>query len=391
MRATFKTRLWTAAFAVLTSVTATEILGLSNPASGQETLRNRRGEVVETSEASARTTSPQDANLTELRDEVRALRQEVQRVLQLLESQAPRTKIARPKTSGQGNRGTAVEGKKDTSLVYAKTYAVVDLVAPLQPARSATIDNRGAAAVPAAPRADFGPLEELIMSHVAPDSWERAGGDATIQRFPNNLSLVISQTQQNHEKIATLFEKLRRGHERIILETRIITQANAEQYGLEISGQKARTLSFKEASSLAERAQSDRQANLIQSPVISIPAGQVANIRLPVGAAGELHLLIHAQVEDDSDAIRLGLAVNANDAVEALRSNTSILVRKGQAMIVDLTERLANNHSEQDLSLAGRLRSAESTTSNTANTARTLLVVTPKIEYEELLGIPSTP
>ena len=58
--------------------------------------------------------------------------------------------------------------------------------------------------------ADFDSLIELITSTVEHDSWmENGTGQGEIQPFPTNLSLVISQTQKVHEKIADLLEQLR--------------------------------------------------------------------------------------------------------------------------------------------------------------------------------------
>ena len=54
----------------------------------------------------------------------------------------------------------------------------------------------------------------LLMAHiqntVEPDSWMSSGkGDAEMQPFPKNNSLVVSQTQANHEKLRNLLESLR--------------------------------------------------------------------------------------------------------------------------------------------------------------------------------------
>lgn len=48
--------------------------------------------------------------------------------------------------------------------------------------------------------ADFGELIELIKNTIAPDTWVDAGGSGAIERFPSNLSLVISQSQEVHEQ-----------------------------------------------------------------------------------------------------------------------------------------------------------------------------------------------
>ncbi len=52
--------------------------------------------------------------------------------------------------------------------------------------------------------ADFDSLIDLIVSTVASETWaENGGGEAEIRPFDGNLSLVISQTQDVHEEIAT--------------------------------------------------------------------------------------------------------------------------------------------------------------------------------------------
>lgn len=392
MRTMTNIRLWVGALTVLACVTVASIV-LSSNAAAQEVTPRKGVDKIETSAAKPGSLSPQDAKLIELRDEVRALRQDVQRLLRLLESQATEGKQAGPKDSGETKRSTTTNHEKSTSRLYQKVYAAADLLLLGERAVKADADDRSAAPppVPAAAQADFDSLEELIMANVAPNSWERTGGDATIQRFPNNLSLVISQTETNHKRIAELFEKLRRGHDRITLETRIITLADAARLDLTLSPHKPQILSAQELKSLLENAQSDRRASLVASPVLSVPSGQVANIRLPLADSGEMDLLIHADVEDDSHAIRLGLVVNAKDAVEALRSNASIMVRRGQTVILDVTERLTLVDGEQDTSLSGRLESAERAPAGSGEKIRTLVVVTPASEEEALLGIPSTP
>ena len=72
--------------------------------------------------------------------------------------------------------------------------------------------------------ADFDTLIELITTTVEPDSWDEVGGPGTIADYPNNLSLVISQTQEIHEKISDLLEQLRRLQDlQVTIEVRFIT------------------------------------------------------------------------------------------------------------------------------------------------------------------------
>ena len=76
-----------------------------------------------------------------------------------------------------------------------KIYPVGDLVLPL---------NSTAETEP-----DFDSLIEMIKSTVKPTSWDDSGGVGTLSEFENTLSLVISETEDVHEEIDLLFERLR--------------------------------------------------------------------------------------------------------------------------------------------------------------------------------------
>jgi general secretion pathway protein D len=85
--------------------------------------------------------------------------------------------------------------------------------------------------------ADFDSLIDLIISTVEHDSWlENGTGEGEIQPFPNNLSLVISQTQRVHEQIADLLEQLRRLQDlQVTIEVRFIrlTDSFFERIGVD--------------------------------------------------------------------------------------------------------------------------------------------------------------
>ena len=57
--------------------------------------------------------------------------------------------------------------------------------------------------------ADFDTLIDLITAPIAPTTWDDVGGEGSIQGFPTNLSLVVSQTQDVHQQIADLLAQLR--------------------------------------------------------------------------------------------------------------------------------------------------------------------------------------
>jgi general secretion pathway protein D len=75
-----------------------------------------------------------------------------------------------------------------------------------------------------ATQADFDTLIDLITSTIAPTTWDTVGGPGSIEGFPTNLSLVISQTQDVHEQIADLLDQLRRLQDlQVTIEVRFIT------------------------------------------------------------------------------------------------------------------------------------------------------------------------
>ena len=72
--------------------------------------------------------------------------------------------------------------------------------------------------------ADFDALIDLITQTIDDDTWLDAGGEGTIAEFETNLSLVVSQTQEVHEKIADLLKQLRRLQDlQVTIEVRFIT------------------------------------------------------------------------------------------------------------------------------------------------------------------------
>ena len=73
-------------------------------------------------------------------------------------------------------------------------------------------------------QADFDSLIELITTTIAPDSWTEIGGEGSISPYENNLTLVVSQTQEVHEDIVDLLEQLRRLQDlQVTIEVRFIT------------------------------------------------------------------------------------------------------------------------------------------------------------------------
>jgi general secretion pathway protein D len=85
----------------------------------------------------------------------------------------------------------------------------------------------GPGGVSAGIKPDFDSLTELITSTIAPQTWQEVGGPGSIAGYENNLSLVVSQTQEVHEQLADLLEQLRRLQDlQVTIEVRFITLAD---------------------------------------------------------------------------------------------------------------------------------------------------------------------
>ncbi len=71
---------------------------------------------------------------------------------------------------------------------------------------------------------DFQPLMSLIETTIAPDDWQNTQGEGTISPYVNNLSLIVSQTQEVHDQIQDLLSQLRKLNDvQIVVEVRFIT------------------------------------------------------------------------------------------------------------------------------------------------------------------------
>ncbi|MEL7496331.1 MAG: hypothetical protein AAFN77_01885 [Planctomycetota bacterium] len=72
--------------------------------------------------------------------------------------------------------------------------------------------------------ADFTPLIDLIRGTIATESWDDAQGLGTIRPYVQNLSLVVSNTQEVQDQIQDLLSKLRELNDvQIVVEVRFVT------------------------------------------------------------------------------------------------------------------------------------------------------------------------
>lgn len=324
-------------------------------------------------------------DISALRAEVRSLRAEVSRLQESFGSRPTRRKSLQISLRHHPNPG--YESRRTQTL--ARTYSVADLVFAVPDQAAAQADSLAGHA-DAGTQTDFASLEELITSNIEPKSWKQAGGQGTIERFPRNLSLVITQTAEIHEQIADLFEQLRRAAElQVSLRCYLITLPAKASLNIELPAAGTKRMPAHESSAIVEQAQADKQTSLFSLPTVTIWPAQVANFKWSPAESQEAEALIHAAVAADRRSARLSVAVNASDAMDALRSSTSLDVPDGETLIVDITDRLRPPAQGERLSLAARLRAAGAgTVVSSENAVRTLLLVTPVIiapEEEEAL------
>lgn len=112
---------------------------------------------------------------------------------------------------------------------------------------------------------DFDSLIELITTTIAPQSWQEVGGPGAISGYENNLSLVVSQTQEVHEQIADLLEQLRRLQDlQVTIEVRFITLADNffERIGVDFDV------------SIDDNTNLNQQFAFLPAPVNNIPLAQ---------------------------------------------------------------------------------------------------------------------
>lgn len=107
------------------------------------------------------------------------------------------------KQEGVNQLVAAVSGPR----LIVKTYPVADLVTPATTFAGTAV-------------ADFDSLIDAIIVHVSPADWmENGTGQGEIQSFPTNLSLVISQTEANHQAVAALLEQFRQAQRTVAAPT----------------------------------------------------------------------------------------------------------------------------------------------------------------------------
>jgi len=174
------------------------------------------------------------------------------------------------------------------------TYPIADIIVPI-PGKSSDGDK--------ALFADD--LVQIITKTIAPTSWEKLGGNGSIQYFPNAMAIVVNQTASVHGEIASLVAGLRRlTDEQICVEMRLLTVTPSmakhlylaiDEHGQPISSVAASNsqptpftaMADKQLAALMKMAQSDDATVVQQLPKMTLFNAQRARLTESRVAAGD--------------------------------------------------------------------------------------------------------
>jgi hypothetical protein len=305
-----------------------------------------------------------------------------------------------------------------------RVYAVADFAAPGLRPLSVARSDAGWAATPAAaptvvpgsqatidpdgPTVALAPLQTLIETVVAPESWTGKGGSGQIRIHAATSSLVIRQTPAVHQQIATLLSKLRREMDlQIALELKFVRFSDRDWFaqlnwpekqerlpeGIALSP--ARAAEFRILDEVHER---DATARI---PKLTFFNEQVAEFSLPLGddnSAKPLAVALGLVVDDDRRGLRLNLACNASNRQEALAGARSFHLASDESLLIDLGPEAVAQSVRADAVLnkvpyLSRLfRSVSAHTQGGDPAPSLMLLVTPRIiVVEEELGLKRNP
>jgi hypothetical protein len=273
---------------------------------------------------------------------------------------------------------------------YTVTYSVADLVLPLPKVVIGQGTSPDAKERVASEQPDFDTLIDIITGTIKPTSWEDVGAPGTIRGDPRTLSFIISQTQEVHEEITSLFEQWRRlGDITVLFDTRVVVVPGdvVPEGSLEKIDEWATapnlmsnagrpntlrtTLDAQQLKRLFDTA--CKSGNVAAFRRFTTINGQMAAMSVP-GEKGKTHWIdVQSIVSNDRRRVRLTLVLDQKQTVLASVSD-------GRALAVDLAP--AADKSQEH----GRPPADAK-----ARPARRLLLITPRIliakEEEERLGV----
>ena len=249
---------------------------------------------------------------------------------------------------------------REPSRVFAKTYYVEDLVTLVTPVfvPHAGMKSSGpkTIAIPAGGsqshdhKRDFATLMELITGSIEPGSW-MPNGIGAIEKFPSNLSIVVSHTEEVHERIAELLQQLRSLQFRTAFETRVIgLTKNGSVTALSeesVSSNNAQPqpdelaviqLTDRHTRMLLQAAQQDPASNVSEATNIVLLERQIGNIVFGDDDS-KTNLQFYWTANKDRRSIDLRCRIGAFEATDvAVHSQTPVNITNGNSLVLDVTK-----------------------------------------------------
>lgn len=233
-----------------------------------------------------------------------------------------------------------------------KVYPVADLVIPMA-AEPIIVSLDGKPAKNSPPphlNPDFEALVNLVTTTIHPDSWESVGGQGSISCSENTLSLVVTQRPEIHERLAEIFEQLRRIQDVQILyklQQVQIDQESFECWASERGGDLLDLAKFKVTSAVLSSQDALKYRDRVKSktirdfPRLTVFNGQQVELcnsqpdglRLVPG----LQLLGVIAADIQSFRIRIGAGTGDGKFRQATASQL-VSVRHGSSLLIDLAE-----------------------------------------------------
>lgn len=234
------------------------------------------------------------------------------------------------------------------ACIFPRVYHVADLVVPLPgPAvvrwheddRERREQQPPGATV--APKPDFDTLINLIRSSIAPQSWKSVGGPGSIEGFPTNLCLIVSQTAEIHGQIAELLQDLRRLQDvQVTIETRVVGLADADlqEIGVadarELAGSGHRLLSDAEMRKLMRSVQDREQNGIAFAPKVTLFNGQPVTLQLGTPAS-PYTLELRPQAAEDRQSVQLRYAASGAETAEIPNDQPPLTIAAGETLLID--------------------------------------------------------
>lgn len=325
---------------------------------------------------------PAGDDVRELRNDLRELHRDVRRLIELLESRKDAPKEAtseRPRSSDAGDTLTT------------KVYAVADLVVPIPEIVRLSLnadvwqadrESRQAPGIDPNIQANLIALTKLLEGEIEPASWKNTNGKGVIAVDGRTISLVISQTNVVHGRIAARLDEMRRQLDvQIVAEMRFVSipADNLPVDYLKIMGDD-HVLQPDQATRLVNHFQADTRTNIMAAPKVTLFNGQSWEVSGWSDVSPQTKILLHTMV-DGSQTVRLSTAINARDAADALRSGSVHRVPSGGTVVLDVTDQMpavaeVKTPVLEKVPYVNRLFRQ---VSSNRTALRTLLLITPRI------------